>query len=414
VRKPPARHFYTVLAASSPHTRRRALAAIAGVVLVVALAAGGAVIAVQPSPRGPVSTSSGHKPAAAVSGGRLIATLSGPGGQVESLAALSPDGKTLAVITGAADGGGPASVRLWDVGTRRWAATLTLSYGQCDGGVSSVAYSPDGKTLAMFSHIGHETCLWNQVTRKVTILTDPGPGIDGTAGGFSSGGTTLVVADTDGRIYLWDLATKHVTATLNVPDEPANPRAQVAYSAAAVSPDGLLAAVAPDGAGDGQVDVFDLATKRQTATLNDPGGGYVRRLSFSPDGMLAIGDGGGKGNVYLWNAATRKFMGTVVPPVNRAQAQAARRSADAAPPGASAVFSPDGMSLATTAAYGYGTYLYDVANRELLATLTDPGASTSMLPAVAFSPDGPMMAVVESNGRTYLWRLTSRRIGRSK
>lgn len=63
------------------------------------------------------------------------------------------------------------------------------------------------------------------------------------------------------------------------------------------------------------------------------------------------------------------------------------------------------MSLATTAAYGYGIYLYDAANRKLLATLTDPGARTSMLPAVAFSPDSPMMAVVESNGCTYLWRL---------
>jgi WD40 repeat protein len=404
MRKSPIRHFYTVLAASPLHARRRALAAIAGVVLVVALAAVGVVIAVRPSPRGPVSTSLGHESVATVSGGELIATLSGPGEQVESLAALSPDRKTLAVVTGAADGGGPDSVRLWDVATRRWAAALTLSYSQCDGGVSSVAYSPDGRTLALFSHLGHETCLWDPVTRKVTILTDPGPGIDGTAGGFGSGGTTLVVADTDGRIYLWDLATKHVTATLNGPGELANPRAQVAYSAAAVSPGGLLAAVATDGAG--QVDIFDLAAKRQTATLKDPGGGYVRSLSFSSDGMLAIGDGGGKGNVYLWNAATRKFTGTVVPPVNRAQAQAARRSADAAPPGASAVFSPDGMSLVTTAAHGYGTYLYDVATRKLLATLTDPGASTSRLPAVAFSPDAPMMAVVESNGRTYLWRLT--------
>ena len=66
----------------------------------------------------------------------------------------------------------------------------------------------------------------------------------------------------------------------------------MAYSAA-VSPDGLLAAVATAGAGDGQVNIFDLAAKRQTAALNDPGGVYVRRLSFSPDGMLAIGDGGG-------------------------------------------------------------------------------------------------------------------------
>lgn len=404
------RHFYTVLAGLPPHARRRALAAIAGVGLAMALAAAGVVLAVQPSPREPVSTFSGHKPAATVSGGELIATLSGPGEQAESLATLSPDGKTLAVVTGAADGGGRASVRLWDVATRRWAATLTLSYSQCDGGASSLAYSPDGKTLAIFSNTGHETCLWDPVTRKVTILAnpDPGPGVSGTAGGFGPGGTTLAVAG-EGRIYLWDLATKQVTATLNVLPEPANGQDQVVYSAVAVSPDGSLAAVATNGAGYGWVHVYNLATKRQTATLRDPGGSYVSSLSFSPDGMLAIGDSGGKGNVYVWNAHTRKFTSTLVPPVNWAQARAARRNdgARAAPPGASAVFSPDGTILAATAAYGYGTYLYGVAGRKLLATLADPGAGPSMPPAVTFSQVGPMMAAVERNGRTYLWRLTN-------
>ena len=223
MRKPLIRRFYAVLAASPPHARRRALAATAAVVLAMALAAVGVVIAVQPSPLGPLFTSSGHRPVATVSGGELIATLSGPGEQVESLAVLRPDGRTLAVVTGAADGGGPASVRLWDVATHRWAATLTLSYSQCDGGVSSVAYSPDGQTLAMFSHLGHETCLWDPVTRKVTILTDPGPGRAWDSPRVELRGTTLVVADTDGRIYLWDLATRHVTATLNVPDEPPTP-----------------------------------------------------------------------------------------------------------------------------------------------------------------------------------------------
>ena len=375
----------------------------------MALAAAGVVLAVQPPPREPVSTSSGHKPVTTVSSGELIATLSGPGEQVESSAALSPDGQTLAVVTGAADGGGRASVRLWDVATRRWAATLTLSYSQCDGGASSLAYSPDGQTLAIFSYEGDETCLWDPVTRKVTILTNPnsGLGISGTAGGFGSGDATLVVGG-EGRIYVWNLATKQVTATLNVLQEPANGQNQVAFSAAAVSPDGSLVAVATNGAGAGWVHVYDLATKRQTATLRAPGGDYVSSLSFSPDGMLAIGGHGGKGNVYLWNAATRKFTSTVVPPVNWARARAARRreGASAAPPGASAVFSSDGTILAAAAAYGYGTYLYRVADGKLLATLTDPGAGLGMTRAITLSRVGPMMAVVESNGRTYLWRLT--------
>ena len=64
-------------------------------------------------------------------------TLTGHTHDVSSVA-YSPDGKTLA------SGSGDDTIRLWDVGTGEEKRTLT---GHTHD-VSSVAYSPDGKTLA--------------------------------------------------------------------------------------------------------------------------------------------------------------------------------------------------------------------------------------------------------------------------
>ena len=68
---------------------------------------------------------------------KLRDTLKGHTGEVFSVA-YSPDGKTLA------SGGDDKMIKLWDVTTGKELATLQ----EHTGGVSSVAYSPDGKTLA--------------------------------------------------------------------------------------------------------------------------------------------------------------------------------------------------------------------------------------------------------------------------
>jgi hypothetical protein len=115
----------------------------AAVVLAIALAAAGVVIATQP-------------PGLPQRG--LLATLSGPRGQQEFSAAFSPDVKTLAVVT-------YGGVSLWDVAARRWTATLTAP--GCQQGGVPVGFSPDGKTLAEFTGT---TCLWDLATGRETSL----------------------------------------------------------------------------------------------------------------------------------------------------------------------------------------------------------------------------------------------------
>ncbi|MFE7681325.1 WD40 repeat domain-containing serine/threonine protein kinase, partial [Streptomyces anulatus] len=151
---------------------------------------GGSVAGSSPAVSVPLSDSPKDRPTAL--NGHTLAVFS---------VAFSPDGRTLAT------GSGDWEVRLWDMATDRTTATLTGH----EGWVESVAFSPDGRTLATGS-ADHEVWLWDVGTgRTISILT--GHTEDVLSVAFSPDGRTLATGSGDDTVRLWDMGTGRTTAS---------------------------------------------------------------------------------------------------------------------------------------------------------------------------------------------------------
>lgn len=118
-------------------------------------------------------------------------------GGVNSLA-YSPDGKTIATGGGYRDD----IVQLWDAGTGEHKAILR---GHTKT-VSSVAYSPDGKTIASGSTDG-TVRLWDGITGEHKSTSTAQTDIVSVV--YSPDGQTMATRSTDGTVLLWE--TKLIT-----------------------------------------------------------------------------------------------------------------------------------------------------------------------------------------------------------
>jgi WD40 repeat protein len=108
---------------------------------------------------------------------------------------------------------------------------------------------------------------------------------------FSPGGKTLAVGDSNGSTYLWNPASRQITAVLPDPG-------RSGVRAVAFSPDGTILAAAD---GDGSTYLRDLATGKLIAVFPDLGSEGVRAAAFSPDGKtLATADRNGQ--TFLWKS----------------------------------------------------------------------------------------------------------------
>jgi serine/threonine protein kinase len=266
-------------------------------------------------------------------------------------------------------------------GTQRPDRIATLTFpGGTNSPVYAMVFSPSGTTLAVSSNNG-STYLWDVATRTITAsFTDPkSKGVYWAA--FSPDGTTLAAGDGNGHTYLWDLATRTIIATLTDPKS-------AGVAAEAFSPGGTTLAV---GDFNGRTYLWDLATRTIAATLADPKSEGVVSLAFSPGGTtLAAGDY--NGSTYLWDMATRTITAALASPKGK---------------GVDVAFSPDGTALAAGTLDG-STYLWDLATRTVTATLTDP--KSKGVNVVAFNANGTALVTGDSNGSTYLWDLATRTI----
>src|SRR5262249_62044376 len=122
----------------------------------------------------------------------------------------SADGTALAAAAGS--GGIPGSggrVRLWDAATGKVVATLANLAG---GTIRSVAFAPDGRTLATGSQDGTAR-VWNLDTGQPQH-TLKGTGTTVNCVAFHPNGKLLAAGCNDGTVRLWDPASGEDRGTL--------------------------------------------------------------------------------------------------------------------------------------------------------------------------------------------------------
>uniref|UniRef100_A0A0G4GWN5 Uncharacterized protein n=1 Tax=Chromera velia CCMP2878 TaxID=1169474 RepID=A0A0G4GWN5_9ALVE len=317
--------------------------------------------------------------------------------------AFSPDGRTLATASD------DRSVRLWDVGFGREVKTLE---GHKDL-VSCVTFSPDGKMVGTGS--------WDTTARvwdvesggEVRKFVRHGDGGYVNAFAFSPDGKIAATDCRDNTIRLWEVETVKEMQQLAGHTQ--------SVRCIAFSPNGKMLATCSK---DQTIRLWDVAAGKEEKKLEGHSG-CVYSIAFSPDGRTLV-SGSRDSSVCLWDV----YGGTVV---RKLEGHQQAVTSVAFSPGGEVVatgsddatvrvwdavtgdelnklqghrgsvlcltFSPDGNALAT-ASWDKTVRLWDLAAHQLPATAE---GHRGPVRSVAFSRDGRTLATASDDRSVRLW-----------
>jgi eukaryotic-like serine/threonine-protein kinase len=297
--------------------------------------------------------------------------------------AFSQDDQLLATASSEGLSGERESIselRLWKPATGELIKTIT----EHSEGILSIAFAPDGRTVAGATGFGNsgskmgKVKLWDAQTGELKWAVN-GHTAFATSVAFSPDGLLIASGSRDHMIKFWDAQTGELRRTLALNNE---------VHAVAFSPDGKILAAATQNA----VELWNTGTGGLDRMLS--GATYtVVAIAFSANGKLIAGGEVG-GSVELWETETGSLKQTF------------KGHSDVV---ASVAFSPDGKLLAS-GSYDSTVVLWDLQTGTKLRTLPVTDNKTSVEPsdrarvtAVTFSHGGRTLVSGGWAGTVQIW-----------